>query len=154
MPYYFNKKKSVPLSKNSHRKRPNLISKLDRVFSAYIRLRDAMPNGYVRCISCGRIKPFSDVDCGHFHSRVHMSTRFDEMNCWAECRYCNRISSDHLISYQRNLIRKIGQDMFDILNAKAHTTKKWNDFELRSMIDYYTKKAKELSVQKGIKVNL
>lgn len=44
--------------------------------------------------------------------------------------------------------------MFDILNAKAHTTKKWNDFELRSMIDYYTKKAKELSVQKGIKVNL
>lgn len=70
------------------RSKPNLVAKLDRVFALYIRLRDAMPNGYIRCISCGRIKPFEEVDCGHFHSRIHMATRFDEDNCHGECHYC------------------------------------------------------------------
>lgn len=157
MPYYIKRKKVIGENKKKStgvKRKPNLIKKLDRVFSLYIRLRDAMPSGYVKCISCGKIKRFDDVDCGHFHSRVHMATRFDEFNCHAECKFCNRFSSDHLISYQRNLIRKIGQNMFDILNAKAHSTKQWSDWELEQMITFYTKKVKELSLQKGIKVNL
>lgn len=163
MPYYIKrwpkkaKKESNEAqtkSKTSKPRKPNLVKKLDRVFALYIRLRDAMPNGYVRCISCGQIKSFDDVDCGHFHSRTHMGTRFDEQNCHAECRFCNRFSADHLIKYRENLIKKIGQSRFDLLNAKAHTAKHFLDSELEQMIEYYTKKAKMLSTTKGIKVNL
>lgn len=99
MPYYIKRKKKTSPSENKRPKTRNsqatLIRKLDKVFSLYIRLRDAMPNGYVRCISCGQIKRFEDMDCGHFHSRKNMSTRYDEENCNSECRYC--LTPDALI---------------------------------------------------------
>lgn len=157
MPYYMNrykKKKASGDKTPSKRGKPNLVKKLDKVFSLYIRLRDAMPSGYVRCISCGHIKLFADVDCGHFHSRTHMATRFDEENCHAECRYCNRFSADHLIAYEKNLITKIGQNRVNLLNVRAHSTKHYLDSELESMIEHYKMEVKKLSTLKGIKVNL
>lgn len=107
MPYYIKRwpkkaknesKEAKTKSKVSKPRKPNLVKKLDRVFALYIRLRDVMPNGYVRCISCGNIKAFEDVDCGHYHSRTHMGTRFDEQNCNAECQYC--LTPDALILTQ------------------------------------------------------
>lgn len=128
---YYLKKKKKGGSQNP------LVAKLDRLFSQYIRLRDTMPNGYGKCISCGKIKTYDQMDCGHFHSRRHMATRFDEDNAHAECRYCNRFSADHLIGYERNLIIKIGKDRFDRLNFKAHSACHWLDPELNDKIDYY-----------------
>lgn len=158
--YYFKKKPKAAHSedkvakKSTSKSKQNLVKKLDRVFALYIRLRDVMPNGYVRCISCGQIKKFEDVDCGHFHSRTHMATRFNEDNCHAECKYCNRFSADHLIAYQRNLIQKIGQQKFDVLNVKAHSTCHFLNSELKEMIEHYRTEVRKLSTLKGIKVNL
>ena len=158
MPYYIKrypkKKKDGVEKKPSRRGKPNLVKKLDRVFALYIRLRDAMDGGYCRCISCGRIKPFAEIDCGHYHSRTHMATRYDEDNCHGECHYCNRMSADHLIKYRENLVKKIGQQKVDWLNVKAHSTKHFLDSELEGMIEYYTREAKKLSSLKGIRVNL
>ena len=63
MPYYIKKpkkkkEKPLPLFDKAGikiKKKPDLVAKLDKVFSRYIRLRDCMPNGYFRCISCGQI---------------------------------------------------------------------------------------------------
>ena len=66
--YYFNRKPKAAqtekkeVKKTTSKSKPNLVKKLDRIFSLYIRLRDVMANGYVRCISCGQIKSFEDVD--------------------------------------------------------------------------------------------
>lgn len=79
-------------------KKPNLKAKLDRVFSEYIRLRDTAghtKDGYFRCISCGQIKPYSQADCGHYIGRQHMATRYNEINCNAQCRNC--LTPDALI---------------------------------------------------------
>lgn len=88
-------------------RRTDYIKKLDRVFSEYIRLRDTMPNGMFRCISCGKIKPYSQADCGHYHSRTHMSIRFDEENCNAECKYC--LTPDALILTKDLRWKKLGE---------------------------------------------
>lgn len=136
------------------RKKPDLVKKLDKVFSAYIRLRDAMPNGCFRCISCGKIKRFDQGDCGHYHSRIHMNTRWEPDNCHMECRSCNRVSSDHLIGYRRNLIGKIGIDRVAWLEIMAHSGKHWMDFELEEKISYFTKEVKRLSAEKGINVRI
>ena len=158
--YYFNRKPKAAqtekkeVKKTTSKSKPNLVKKLDRVFSFYIRLRDAMPNGYVRCISCGKIKTFDDVDCGHFYSRTHMATRFDEDNCNAECKFCNRFSADHLIAYQTNLIRKIGISRFEKLGLKAKSTCHWLDSELEERIKYYSQKVNELSREKAIRVKV
>lgn len=125
---------------------PSLEKKLDRIFSRFIRLRDTKEYGfkYGRCISCGRVKPYDQLDCGHFHSRIHRNTRYDEDNCHIECHYCNRMSADHLIAYQENLIKKIGQKRFDLLRVKAKMTCKRSAFELELMIKEYEKKVKKL----------
>lgn len=152
-PFYRKKKKNSSLPKKNGGG-VDLVKKLDRVFAYYIRLRDIMPNGMGKCISCGKIKPYMELDCGHFYGRTNMATRFDEDNCNGECRGCNRASSDHLIFYQENLIKKIGIARFSSLREKAHSTKKWEAEELQRMIDYYSKEVKRLSYEKGIHVNV
>ena len=151
MPYYI-KKKKTDKPKKRQSSQATLVKKLDKVFSQYIRLRDAFSNGTFRCISCGKIKPFDQSDCGHYHSRRHMSTRFDEENCNSECRFCNRFSADHLIGYRENLIKKIGTQRFQMLEVKAHQTKKWSCFELEQLIKYYSVLVKKLSDEKGIRI--
>lgn len=153
--YYLRKKKkekSLPLFDKAGvkvTKRTDYIKKLDKVFSEYIRLRDS--NGrFFKCISCGNLKPYGQADCGHYYSRRHMATRFDEDNCHAECRSCNRFKADHLIGYRENLIAKIGQKRFDLLWLKSSQMKHWSDFELKALIDVYKNKVNELKEGKGL----
>lgn len=141
MPYYIKRKPKTPKSGIKERKPSTaaLVRKLDKVFSLYIRLRDSAAYNfkYFRCISCGQIKPFEQMDCGHFISRTHQATRFDEENAHGECRFCNRFSADHIIAYQRNLEAKIGKDRVDMLLARGRITKKWSAFELQLLIKHY-----------------
>ena len=106
MPYYI-KKKPLPKRKRQPSAR-TLIVKLDKVFSLYIRLRDSKPFGYkaFKCISCGKIKPFSKADCGHYYSRAKMSTRYDEENCNSECSSC--LTPDALILMKDLTWKKLG----------------------------------------------
>lgn len=147
------KEKPLPLFDKAGvtvKKRPDLKKKLDKEFSLFIRLRDCMPNGYFKCISCGQIKPFEQADCGHYFSRTHLSTRFDENNCHAECRHCNRFKADHLEGYRENLIEKIGQKKFILLKAKASRTSKITDFDYEQLIKYYKALNIKLRKEKGI----
>ena len=73
MLYRYNKKKNekplFDITGAKIKKKPDLKTKLDKEFSLFIRLRDAMPNGYFKCISCGQIKPFEQADNGHYINR-------------------------------------------------------------------------------------
>ena len=103
MPYYIKRKKKekkLPLFEKAGikiKKKPDLIKKLDKVLSQYIRLRDSKAFGFKAfiCISCGQVKPYEKADCGHYWSRKHMATRFSELNCHAECSHC--LTPDALI---------------------------------------------------------
>ena len=150
MPYYIQKKKS----KSPRSSKSTAVAAADKAFSAYIRLRDAMPSGYFRCISCGQIKPFASADCGHFWSRRHMATRFCEDNAHAECSACNRFVADHLATYQVNLIRKIGQTRFDLLAVKKESVCHYTEAELREIAKFYKEQAKKLSSLKQIRVKI
>lgn len=164
MPYYWKKKKKKADTDKPKKPRKrkvkgeeteqDLVKKLDKVFSLYIRLRDVMPNGMFRCISCGKIKPYDQEDCGHFYSRIHMATRFDEDNAHGECRMCNRLSADHLLGYRKNLIQKIGLDRVSRLEWQHNQIKHWTKDELKEKIAYYTKEVKRLSADKGISVKI
>ena len=78
-------------------KKANSISvlgkKLDKVFSEYIRKRDAIATtGYlweIVCITCNERKEYYQFDCWHFVSRANRSTRWEENNCNAQCKVCN-----------------------------------------------------------------
>lgn len=125
---------------------------LDRVFSIYIRLRDAGYNGVTRCISCGRYLPFEKMQCGHYHPRYNTSTRWDEDNCNSECYECNCNNPNHLIGYKKNLIAKIGQERFDNLEERYRKEEKEpSDEEYDILIKGYKQICRKLSSFKGIK---
>ena len=128
--------------------------RLDMVFSLYIRLRDAMDGGRTICISCGRVFPFEQMQCGHYHGRRSLSTRWDEDNCSSECSLDNCSNPNHLEGYTVNLVEKIGQERFNALAARANQARQWSESELREMIEHYTVECRRLSKEKGIKIRL
>ena len=151
------KKKSEKLvEKKVHRKRrtePNYVADMDKVFQFYIRLRDVMPGGYGRCISCGKIKPFDHLQAGHFFGRAHFSTRWHEDNVNAECEWDNCWNGEHLLTYKENLIKKIGIQRFKLLELTKNQTRKWTAVEIKIMIKYYAKQIMQLSASKHIPVS-
>ena len=156
----YNKRKPKKAKEKAPRERKpsvqTLVKKLDIVFSEFIRLRDSRPFGYrcFKCISCGQIKPYEQMDCGHFIGRTHMATRFDEENCHGECRFDNRFNSSHMIDYQRNLEKKIGRERMDLLIVTGKTTKKWSAFELDILIKYYTARVNEMKAERDGKKSM
>lgn len=127
-----------------------LKDKLDRVFSEFIRLRDADNNGYCRCISCGKIVHWREADCGHFVNRSHMGTRFSERNCNAQCRSCNRYDEGNNIGYTRGLINRYGIKVINDLEVKKNFLCKLAEFDYEIMIKDYKKRIKDIRIQKGI----
>lgn len=133
-------------------KRLKLIEKLDRVFSLYIRLRDAFPHsGTTLCISCGRPHHWTKVDNGHYMSRRYMSTRFDPMNCHAQCKACNIFNQGNIQMYRKSLVRMYGEQEVNKLEARARVLKKnWSEYELEQHIKYYTALVEKLKAEKGL----
>lgn len=87
-----------------------------------------MPNGISAVSVAGQIKPFEQADNGHYFSRTHLATRFDEDNCHAECRYCNLTSKRTIWrTIGKSDTSKIGQQRFDLLKMKAAGTFKMTD---------------------------
>ena len=64
------------------------------------------------------------------------------------------MDGDHLISYRKNLIRKIGEKKVEWIEAYCHETRKWSDFELVMMLKEYSKRCVSLSIVKGIPLSL
>ena len=125
------------------KKKPDLKAKLDKVFSEYIRKRDTR-NGVFKCISCGRILPYEQADCGHYINRKHMSTRFDEMNCNAQCISCNRFDEGNIQGYRRGLVTIYGEQQVTLLETKKHNFRKYSDFEYEVLIKHYKEEIKKL----------
>jgi len=115
------------------------IKELDRVFSLFIRQRDADKNGMVKCISCGKIVEWKKSDCGHYINRRHMSTRFDEQNCNPQCRSCNRFSEGNMEGYRAGLIEKYGAGTPEKLYIKKFNTVHLNQAEINLLTEHYKK---------------
>lgn len=73
-----------------------------------------------------------------------MSTRFSELNCNFQCRACNRFDEGNIQGYRRGLIKKIGLEKVEMLEAMKYQTNKLSVFDLNAIADYYKKEAKKL----------
>ena len=71
---------------------------LDGLWSQYIRRKDAV-GGIAQCVTCGVQKPWKEQQCGHFVSRVHLSTRWLEQNTAVQCYSCNVLRGGNYIEY-------------------------------------------------------
>jgi hypothetical protein len=125
-------------------KRSTLITKLDRIFSKYIRLRATDYHGYGECFTCGKRKHWKEVDAGHFQSRGKYSVRWDEDNVQFQCKGCNMKNGGQQYVFGKNLDARFGEGTADRLVSAGHKTQKFATFELEEMVEKYNKLVREM----------
>ena len=112
-----------------------LKKELDRVFSLWIRDRDAH-----RCFTCDKVMSPKESQCGHFISRSHFNTRYSEINCHAQCVSCNVFKSGNMSEYAERLMNRYGPAIITKLNKEKRILKSWSPSELGQLIERYTLK--------------
>jgi 5-methylcytosine-specific restriction endonuclease McrA len=117
-------------------KRKSLIDKLDKEFSIFIRNRYAK-NGMAECVTCGAVKEVKQLQCGHFMSRKHYSTRWAEDNCQVQCYTCNVMRYGEQYKFGLYLNATYNKDKAEELLIQSKQTLKLSDFELEDMIEKY-----------------
>jgi hypothetical protein len=119
--------------------RSHLVKKLDTVFSQYIRRRYAK-NDIATCVTCGKKDHWKRMDAGHFMSRKHYATRWDEDNVQVQCKSCNLYNQGEQYKYSIFL----GSDKAEELLRKSRETVKFSGYDLNMMIEKYQKKLAEM----------
>jgi hypothetical protein len=125
-------------------KRSTLIKKADTVFSQYIRQRYANNSGITECYTCGKKDHWKNLQCGHFMSRKHYSTRWDETNCQVQCAGCNVFRYGEQYKFGRNLDIELGNGTANSLEVKSRQIVKYSNVDLMELIKHYKKKLAEL----------
>jgi hypothetical protein len=121
--------------------RKTIITKLDIIFSQYIRLRYSK-NEIATCVTCGKQDHWKKLQAGHFISRKHYATRFDPDNVQVQCSGCNvfRYGEQYLFS------KYLGADLSEELLMKSRKIQKFTDSELLDMIELYNEKVNNLLI--------
>lgn len=117
-------------------KTPNLKSlkaKAWKLMSEWIRSRDADWRGYAACFTCGTVKPWKELDCGHY---IHNKLDLDERNLRPQCVRCNNYLSGNLGSYAERLVKENGLAWLEELRRDSN--QKGNNYtiaELEAIIE-------------------
>lgn len=107
------------------------------VFSEYIRRKTADNNGLVSCVTCGKVKHWTELQAGHFISRRHSMTLFDERNVHPQCAYCNGPLHGNITAYQDFMVNTYGQETVDELWRLARLTHSFKPYELEGLLSKY-----------------
>ena len=125
-------KRRKPLRKHSKNKISVLKRKAWAIFSKWIRNRDNWT-----CFTCGSRFTGAGLHAGHFVSRSHNATFFDELNVNAQCYPCNIYKRGNSGEYARRLIEKYGQRKFKALLERGRGIKQFKETELLEIIRKY-----------------
>lgn len=116
--------------------RSKLVKEADRVFSIYMRQKGAV-DGYNQCITCRKSLPWQQLQLGHFQSRRHYSTRWDEQNTAPQCIADNMFKQGEQYLFGLAIDKRYGQGTADSLILKAKQTVKLSTADLENLIEKY-----------------
>ena len=127
-----------------------LKKELDKWFSLYIRLRES-EEGLVQCFTCNKVSHYkSGMQNGHFQSRKHLATRWDEENCQVQCVGCNMFKAGEQYKFSIALDSKYGEGKAEELELLARTIMKVSRIDYEEKISYYKELVEKLKKDKGI----
>lgn len=119
--------------------RSKLIKKLDTIFSRWVRLSNSV-NEICTCVTCGKESHWKDIQAGHFISRKHYSTRWDERNVLPQCVGCNVFKYGEQYKYSLYLGNKLSKKLL----IESRNIIKFTNAELEDMIKEYTERFNKL----------
>ena len=82
------------------------------------------------------------MHAGHFMSRKHLSTRWNEDNVQVQCPKCNLFGQGELYAFGKLLDVRVRDGISEELESLSRTTVKIMRFEYEEMIQKYKKEVK------------
>ena len=139
--------KKLPFEKPK-KKRLKSISSLKRkawkIFSEYIRRRDADENGYNRCVTCPEESSKSHwklLQASHIVAGRRLGILFDERGVYPACYVCNIHKHGNVLEFLAFLRKKHGRDEADAiieeLKVKSKESVKWSREDFEAVINKY-----------------
>ena len=125
-------------------KRSAEIKKLDTVFSRWLRKSHADSQGRCRCVTCGTLKPWKEMQAGHFQSRMKMSTRWLVPNVLPQCPKCNLYRQGEQYAFAQHLDRTYGKGKADEITALSNQTRRYTVPEIEELRWEYERKLNDL----------
>lgn len=129
----------------------SLKKKTWKLFSEYVRRKDADENGMTRCFTCGSFKNFRELDGGHYHAgSTSLALFFDERNVKPQCTACNRFRHGNLTQFALGLEKLYGPNILEELDKDRHKITKYSRGDYEEMILKYKEKLKDLGTDSPI----
>ncbi|MGB2259719.1 MAG: recombination protein NinG [Porticoccaceae bacterium] len=96
------------------KKQPTIAQEIDKAavdMQKLVRMKAADDNGYVSCVSCGKVGHWKTYDGGHFYSRRHTRLKLFLENCHPQCKRCNMLMGDPIVNdaYRRYMVEMYGE---------------------------------------------
>lgn len=113
-----------------------LKKEADRVYSIYIRLKGSK-DGMNACYTCGKIYAVKELQCGHFISRTHLNTRWDERNTKPQCFSCNVWKRGEGARFAKHLIEEYGHSIIEELDMQRSVIKQMKRADYVELINKY-----------------
>ena len=132
------------LKKKKIETKSQVIKKLDKVFSQYIRLSKSDENWIWTCYTCWKKDHRKHLQNWHFFSRARYNTRWEERNCEIQDYSCNIIRSWNYIVYTRKKLKERWEKLFNEREQFSKQLSKFKITDLREKLEYYKEKVKEL----------
>ena len=126
-----------------------LRNELDYWFSRYIRAKYAGEDNYVECFTCKRMYLVGVAQAGHFASRRHMATRWDEDNVRPQCYGCNITNQGQQWLFGRYLDRERAGKAEEVMH-RAKAKHRNEPAAMRAAVEHYRAEADRLCTLKGI----
>jgi hypothetical protein len=127
----------------------NLILDADAIFSRYVRLKYSNAEGMVKCFTCPKVLPISQIQNGHYISRGNIGLRHMIDNCRPQCPQCNARHEEDTEPF-RNALEAERKGIVEYLEEEARLVAKPTRSELKGIIADHREKVKilELKIKK------
>ena len=102
-----------------------------------VRLKASDSNGYCRCVTCGKVDHYKNMQGGHYLDRRHSATRLLEENIHPQCPACNGFGmkfGNAKQVYTLYMIDMYGRDGVENLIQESKKTIKWVRSDLIELI--------------------
>jgi hypothetical protein len=129
------------------KKKPTLKSlknKCWRIFSEYIRRKEADEGGTNYCFTCGQPKFWKELQAGHFIGGRTNSVLFNEEIVKPQCLMCNVFLRGNYGKYTLRMLDLHGREKVDEFMSLKHHVKKYTQSDLEALITEYKNKIQEL----------
>ena len=121
-----------------------LKSKCWKVFSEYVRRKEADAGGTNYCFTCGAPKFWKELHAGHFVGGRTNSVLFNEEIVKPQCLACNVFRNGNYGPYTLKMIDLHGREKVEQFLALRHQVRKYTRAEIEDLIQSYKLKISAL----------